>query len=114
MKFKIPKVKLLDFDTESRPLTYLGNDFTTSEITAIAASFGIDREINVWVLGKDDPRCMLSRFSLLYNVADIVTGHYIRNHDLPRINASLAEYNLPSLKPKLVIDTYNDLRQITG
>jgi hypothetical protein len=26
----------LDFDIENRPLTYLGSDFTTAEVTAIA------------------------------------------------------------------------------
>jgi len=108
------KRKILDFDTECRPLTYLGNDFTTSEITAIAASFGPDQQVHCWLLGLDGPQWMLEEFTWLYDQADYVTGHYIRKHDLPKINGALAEYGLPPLKPKMTIDTYLDLRKISG
>lgn len=113
MRFNLPAARILDFDTESRPLTYLGSDWTTSEITAIACSFGPEH-MSCWLLGIDDPKTMLYSFVAMYNTADIVTGHYIRNHDLPRINAALSEYGLPALKPKLTIDTKNDLKPIQG
>ena len=29
-------MRVLDFDIENRPLSYLGSDFTTAEVTAIA------------------------------------------------------------------------------
>ena len=29
-------LRVLDFDIENRPLSYLGSDFTTAEVTAIA------------------------------------------------------------------------------
>jgi hypothetical protein len=113
MKFDLRAAKILDFDTESRPLTYLGSDFTTSELTAIACSYG-PHHMSCWLLGQDDPKTMLYAFTVMYNTADIVTGHYIRNHDLPRINAALSEYGLPGLQPKLTIDTKNDLKPIQG
>ena len=44
-----------------------------------------------------------------YEQADIVTGHYIRRHDLPIINGALMELDLPLLGPKLTIDTKLDM-----
>lgn len=114
MKFRFREAKVLDFDTESRPLTYLGSDFTTSEITAIACSFGVTQPVPCWLLGRDEPEDMLAGFVWMYNMSDVVTGHYIRNHDLPRINAALSEYGMPGLGPKLTIDTKNDLKPIQG
>lgn len=113
MRINIRAPKILDFDTESRPLSYLGHDYTTSEITAIACSYG-SHHMSCWLLGEDDLKTMFYRFTVMYNCADIVTGHYIREHDLPRINAGLVEYGLPPLGPKLTIDTYRDLKRIQG
>ena len=109
MKLTMPAPRILDFDIENRPLTYLGNDFTTAEITAIACSFGLDDPVYCWLLGRDDPRDILSWFVCLYDRADIVTGHYIRKHDLPIINGALLEYGMSPLGLKLTIDTKLDL-----
>lgn len=103
------KLKILDFDIENRPLTYLGMDFTTSDITAIAASFGDRLPVKCWLLGRDPVDEMLQGFIDLYNEADIVTGHYIRRHDLPIINGALMEYGYPVLSPKLTSDTKMDM-----
>ena len=51
---------------------------------------------------------MLKSFVQRYNQADIVTGHYIRNFDLPSINAALMEFDLEPLGEKFTIDTKND------
>ena len=114
MKFNFRSAKILDFDTESRPLSYLGHDFTTSEITAIACSFNDDDYVYCWLLGELPLGQLLYRFYELYQCADIVTGHYIRKHDLPRINGMLTEHGFPPLPPKLTIDTYSDLKTIQG
>ena len=113
---KVPsrRQRVLDFDIENRPLTYLGNDFTTAEITAIAACWG-DGEVVRWrLLGEVDGEAILDWFVNLYDQADIVTGHYIRRHDLPIINGSLLELGRAPLSPKLVSDTKIDLRYRTG
>jgi len=104
------KLRILDFDCENRPLAYLGGDFTTGELTAIAACF-IDepKSIRVWLLGRDNPVTMLQEFRKLYDEADIVTGHFIRGHDLPLISGALLEYELPPLSEKLTSDTKLDL-----
>ena len=114
MRLDIRAPRILDFDTESRPLTYLGHDFTTSEITAIACSFNDDDYVYCWLLGDVPAGNMLYQFAELYKQADIVTGHYIRNHDLPRLNAAMVEFGLPALGPKLTIDTYRDLKRLQG
>jgi hypothetical protein len=52
---------------------------------------------------------MLTQFRQAYDQADMVTGHYIRKHDLPILNAAYAEWNLPLLSEKLTSDTKLDL-----
>lgn len=102
--------RILDFDIENRPLTYWVPDRPTTEITAIAACWADDAgSMKCWLLGKNKPTAMLKAFVKLYDEATMVTGHYIRRHDLPIINAHLAEYGLPLLKPKLTQDTKMDL-----
>lgn len=105
---------ILDFDIENRPLAYLGPDFTTAEITAIAASYVGNQYVHCWVLDpmvEGSYRTMLEEFVKLYNSADIVTGHYIRGHDLPVINGALMELGLPTLGRKETSDTKIDLTE---
>ena len=107
--------RVLDFDIENRPLSYLGSDFTTAEITAIAWAW-VDQpeDVTCVLLGIDDPVSMLQRFVAAYDQADMVTGHYITGHDLGHINAALMEYQLPTLGDKLVQDTKTQLVRRKG
>jgi hypothetical protein len=114
---------ILDFDLENRPLSYLGMDFTTSEITAIAAGWAGNEHVEFFGLpafaGTDEGWRirtveMLESFRTLYNRADIVTGHYIRKHDLPIINGALVEMGRPPLAPKMTVDTKLDLIRFSG
>lgn len=102
-------LRVLDFDLENRPLSYAGPDWTTAEITAIAASWADQNRVRCWLLGKHDPEEMLRGFLALYDEADCVTGHYIRKHDLPILNGALMEYGLPPLSQKLTSDTKLDM-----
>ncbi len=104
------KLRILDFDTENRPLSYLGQDYTTAEITAMAWCFVDEpKTMTCMLLGRDDPRKILSCFLAAYESADMVTGHYIRMHDLPIINGSLVERRMRTLEDKLTCDTKLDL-----
>jgi len=107
-------MRILDFDIENRPLAYLGMDFTSAEITAIAAGWSDEKSVTVWALGDVTLEEMLAGFVDLYNEADIVTGHYIRNHDLPIINGALMELGMPALGAKLTSCTKNDLLKSKG
>lgn len=114
LKFRGPKLSTLSFDIENRPLSYLGMDFTTSDITAIACRFTHETNTYCWLLGRHEQIDILRAFVSFYDKADIVTGHYIRNHDLPIINGALIELGLDPLKPKLTSDTKNDLIGFKG
>lgn len=106
----MPKLRILDFDCENRPLAYLGQGFTTAEVTCIAWCWTDDLgSLTSRLLGVHDPGAMLDDFRRVYDLADMVTGHYIRMHDLPIINAALMEAGLPGLEQKLTCDTKLDL-----
>lgn len=110
MKFEIKPARILDFDIENRPLSYWYDGQCTAEITAIACSWGLDSPVYCWLLGRESPESILMNFVALYNEADLVTGHYIRKHDLPILNGALLEYGMRPLGTKLTVDTKLDLR----
>jgi hypothetical protein len=102
--------RVLDLDLENRPLSYLGSDFTTSEVTALAWAWSDEPEhVTCYLLGETDPVDILKAFLDDYNRADVVTGHFIKGHDLPILNGALMEYGLPALSDKRVCDTKLDL-----
>jgi hypothetical protein len=105
----LKSLKILDLDIENRPLAYLGPDFTTAEVTAIAAGWVGSSHIDVWLLGEQTSFEMLMAFHNLYDEADIVTGHYIRGHDLPILNAAMLENEIVPLDAKETQDTKLDL-----
>jgi len=107
--------RVLDFDIENRPLSYLGSDFTTAEVTAIAWAWS-DRpqEVTVFLLGEHDLTDILRRFVAAYDAADMVTGHFIVGHDLPMINGALMECGMPCLKDTWVQDTKTHLIRSKG
>jgi hypothetical protein len=107
------ELRVLDFDIENRPLSYWYDGKSTAEITAIAWWWiGEDAEPECYCLdrrGRASAVAMLEAFSAAYAEADLVTGHYIRRHDLPIIQAALVELELPLLGAKLSSDTRLDL-----
>jgi len=112
---KLRPYRTLDLDIENRPLNYAGDDFTFSEITAIAWKFiGEPGPIDALCLGEVPARTMLLGFVAAYIQADLVTGHNIIKHDLRILNGALLEQGLSPLPPRLVCDTYADLKRKGG
>lgn len=114
--FKIGKqpLRILDFDIENRPLHYWYDDKTTGEITVIAWSWYGQDKVHVRSLEPppthvESRNDMLEDFVRAYDQADMVTGHFIRGHDLPLINSALVEADMPRLSSKLTSDTKLDL-----
>jgi hypothetical protein len=108
------KARILDFDIENRPLSYWQPDRPTAQVTAIASCWSDDpKSMQVYLLESGDfedaERAMLTGFAMRYDEADMVTGHYIRRHDLPIINGALYELGLPLLGSKLTCDTKLDM-----
>lgn len=108
-------LRVLDFDIENRPLTYLGSDYTTAEVTAISWAW-VDQpdNVTVYLLGETELADILDAFVRAYNEADLVTGHYIRGHDLPMVNGALMELKRPLLSDKPTQDTKLDLIRSKG
>lgn len=115
-------LRVLDFDLENRPLSYAGMDWTSAEITAMAWSWVGSGKVESLVLDRDgkyspdrgpnvDLSATLVRLRTEIESADIVTGHYIRKHDLPLLNAALMEAGERPLNRLLVQDTKTDLVQ---
>jgi hypothetical protein len=120
IKFEAPKI--LDWDIETRPLSYTGWG-NTDEITSIACSWYGEKKVYFFHLPPGLTTDfqyelaaikMLDAFVDLYDQADIVTGHYIRNFDLPKVNGALIDNDLPILKPKMTSCTKNDLVKFGG
>lgn len=108
-------MRVLDFDIENRPLSYLGSDFTTAEVTAISWAWtDAPQHVSVYLLGETELPDILRAFVAAYNEADIVTGHFIRGHDLPMVNGALVELGMPVLGDKLVQDTKVDFVRTKG
>ena len=103
-------LKILDLDIENRPISYAGKDFTFADVTVIACSWIGKKKVHVWMQGEVTDQEMLLGFKEHYDRADIVTGHYLRDHDLPIINGALLYFGLETLKPKLASCTLRDLR----
>jgi hypothetical protein len=106
--------KVLDFDIENRPLNYWFGDRTAAEITAIGWGWVGEDAIEHRLLEpppfhEGSMARMLTDFLDVYNEADVVTGHFIRMHDLPTINSALLEYGLEPLPSKMTSDTKLDL-----
>jgi hypothetical protein len=109
------QMRVLDFDCEARPLHWISGDYVSKEITAIAWAWCDDpQNVTCHLLGETDPVTMLRLFCDAYNAADMVTGHFIRGYDLPMVNGSLTEYQLPTLGDKLTQDTKIDLVRRQG
>jgi hypothetical protein len=108
-------LRVLDFDIENRPLSYLGSDFTTAEVTAIAWAWTDKPEdVAVYLLGEVELPTILREFLKAYNQADMVTGHFILGHDLPMVNGALLECGMAPLADKMVSDTKVHLTSAKG
>lgn len=111
------RLRVLDFDCESRPLGWLGSDYVHQEITVIAWKWiGEPGDVQVRTLSRDDRSraAMLRAFRREYDQAGMVVGHYIRNYDLPLVNGMIVELGDPPLDAKLSQDTKNDLPPMKG
>jgi hypothetical protein len=109
--------RVLDFDIETRRIGFhSAGKFAPDgcEPVAIACGWADEEQVYVWSLTETPPKAMLTAFRHLWDMAGIVTGHYIRKFDLPIINGALLEHGLPLLSPKLTCDTHGDFVKVAG
>lgn len=106
-------LRILDFDTECRPMHY-SEWRPESMITAIAWSWVEDDFVDDRMLkrGLKNEISMLLSFLAAYESADIVTGHYIRKHDLPLLNDHSLRLLGKPIAAKMTQDTMSDLTSV--
>ncbi len=108
------RLRILDFDTECRPMHY-SEWRAESQMTGIAWSWVGEDFVQCLVLNQNlaNERHMLLAFLAALDQADIVTGHYIRKHDLPLVVDHCVRAGLPLPKAVLTQDTM-DMVSIKG
>ena len=115
MRMSIRPSRILHFDVEARPLSWIASDYVSKEITAIAWAWADAPEhISCYQLGLDNPAEFLERFLREYTKADLGSGHYARGYDCPVINGMLMELRMPPLPDKAISDTKLDLMRSSG
>lgn len=108
-------LRILDFDIENKPVSYGGMDFTFGVVTAIACCWADDpKSMRVWFRDRNTPtvhfpKAHLLAIRALFAEAGILTGHFIRRHDLPALNGEFLMAGLPPMPERLTIDTKSDL-----
>ncbi len=114
-------LRILDFDTECRPLHY--NEWRDeSQITAYAWGWLGQRRVESRLLEHredadalwEHERDMLGEFMEAFEAADIVTGHYVLRHDLPLLVDHCMRLGLVLPDHKLVSDTKIALPSVKG
>ena len=108
-------LRILDFDSECRSMTY-SEWRKEDQITAIAWSWVGEDSVECLLLEQDlsNELSMLGDFLAVLNEADMVTGHYLRKHDMPLLNDNCLRIGYPPLQPMLVQDTMLDLVKVKG
>jgi hypothetical protein len=117
-------LRILDFDIENRPYAYWYDGNTTDFPIAIAWSWVGDDTVHhrglIWSDMESQQTLaaaldhLIFDFLEAYNEADLVTGHYIRKHDLPILNGTCVRMGLPNMQPKLNQDTKMDFAKVGG
>lgn len=108
-------LRILTLDCECLPGHWIGGDFVSKIITAVAWKVVGSRE-RPHVLTHFDylPELMAEALAQEIEDADMVVGHYIRGFDLPLLNGNLMRAGLEPLRPILVQDTKLDLLRTHG
>jgi hypothetical protein len=108
------RLRVLDFDIETRLVGFhKGGRFAPDGCEPIAVAWSWEDPHNVEVIVGPSKR-MLRVFAKEFARADMVTGHYVRKFDLVVLNGAMIENGLPTLGPKLVHDTKDDLVKFAG
>jgi hypothetical protein len=108
-------LRVLDFDTECRPMHY-SEWRAESQLTGIAWSWVGSDDVECIVLKQNlsNERKMLAEFMRAFCQADIVTGHYIRRHDLPLLVDHCIHAGIEMPAQVLASDTKVDLARVRG
>jgi len=111
----IRKLKVLDLDTEVLPGHWIGGDFVSKVMTAVAWKWFDSREaVQCMTHYSYTPEQMAEAIRDQIREADVVVGHYIRGFDLRIINGALMRGEHEPLDQVLAHDTKLDLLTTHG
>ena len=112
------RLKILDFDTENRPGFYWYDGRTTDMLMTIAWGWMDEKEVHWDTIRSDVEEGLiplpLERFTEALSHADVVTGHNIKRHDVPLLNAHCDREGLPRLEWPLIVDTMDFMQKTKG
>lgn len=108
------EANILFLDTECKPGHWIGGDYVSKLLTAVAWSWN-DEEFIAEMDHYENSRAeMVAVLATQIRKADIVVGHYERGFDLGLINGTLERSGLPSLPPVMTLDTKEDRLKTLG
>jgi hypothetical protein len=109
------RLNLLTLDWECLPGHWIGSDYVSRVVTALAWTWGYDTEITVMTHYDFSRANMATVFAQLIAMADIVTGHWVTGFDLPVGNGARLRENLPPmLDGVMASDTKAHLAKTSG
>lgn len=109
------RLRVLDIDVECLPGHWIGGDYVSKVITAVAWKWvGSKEAVQVRTHYDFETEELAEQISYQIADADIVAGHYIRGFDLRLINGNLLRAGRPSLEAILAHDTKLDLLTTSG
>lgn len=108
------KLRIIDFDMECQPGHWIGGDYVSKVVTAIAWRYRDEKAYHVRTHYDTEPGVMAETLASKLLQADIITGHYIRGFDLPLLNGALLDAGLSPLPRLTTVDTKLDLNRAHG
>lgn len=106
-------LRILDLDAECLPGHWIGGDWVSKIMTAIAWSWVGQTAVAVMTHYDHEPEEMAVKVAEQIEEADVVVGHFIRGFDLRLINGNLLRGKNRSLRQVMTHDTKLDLK-VTG
>jgi hypothetical protein len=95
----VKRQRILTVDWECLPGHWIGADYTSRIVTALAWSWSDQPDvINVMTHYDYTRPVMADEFGLLCAAADVVTGHWVTGFDLPVGNGARLRENLPPMQ----------------
>lgn len=107
------RLRILDFDCETRATGFGDPQWVPQEVTAVAWSWIGEDEVECHLRSKGAKK-MMREFLKVYELADVVTGHNIRRFDLPTLNGECLRLGIATLGSKMTQDTLRDIVRTKG
>jgi hypothetical protein len=113
MKIQSSPGSVLTLDFECLPGGWIGSDYTSRVVTALAWAFD-DEDPKVLTHYLTTRKQMAEKFGEIVRQAGVVTGHWCSGFDAPLGNGARLRENLPPVDSFLISDTKTHLLRTSG